>query len=106
LGATPSNIATRLLKPGKVEGLSGAEPPMPDPGAHYREEALAACGREGDERRGRDGVGPPEFGRLQCREPKLKSSTSWTARARRPPKLTQLAASFAAEVWLLRTVGA
>jgi len=28
LGATPSNIATRLLKPGKVEGLSGASLPM------------------------------------------------------------------------------
>jgi len=26
-GATPSNIATRLLKPGKVEGLSGASLP-------------------------------------------------------------------------------
>ena len=54
LGATPSNIATRLLKPGKVEGLSGASLPMLIRALTYRDEPLAAVldkamsgGREG-----------------------------------------------------------
>jgi len=42
LGATPSNIATRLLKPGKVEGLSGASLPMLIRALTYRDEPLAA----------------------------------------------------------------
>jgi len=55
LGATPSNIATRLLKPGKVEGLSGASLPMLIRALTYRDEPLAAVvekARSG----GRDGV--------------------------------------------------
>src|SRR5207244_6805054 len=55
LGATPSNIATRLLKPGKVEGLSGASLPMLIRALPYRDEPLAAVvekARSG----GRDGV--------------------------------------------------
>jgi len=41
LGATPSNIATRLLVPGKVEGVSGVNLPMLIRALTYREEALA-----------------------------------------------------------------
>ncbi len=41
LGATPSNIATRLLKPGRVEGISGASLPMLIRAITYRDEALA-----------------------------------------------------------------
>jgi len=54
LGATPSNIATRLLAPGKVEGVAGASLPMLIRALTYREEPLAAVvekalsgGREG-----------------------------------------------------------
>jgi len=54
LGATPSNIATRLLKPGRVEGLAGASLPMLIRALTYRDEPLAALvekamsgGREG-----------------------------------------------------------
>ena len=39
-GATPSNIATRLLKPGKVEGLSGVNLPMLIRALTYRDETL------------------------------------------------------------------
>src|SRR5258706_6132386 len=39
-GATPSNIAARLLKPGKVEGVSGVNLPMLIRALTYREEAL------------------------------------------------------------------
>lgn len=55
LGATPSNIATRLLEPGRVEGISGANLPMLIRALTYREASLetviakAASG-------GRDGV--------------------------------------------------
>jgi PTS system mannose-specific IIA component len=42
LGATPSNIATRLLAPGKVEGLAGASLPMLIRALTYRDEPLAA----------------------------------------------------------------
>jgi PTS system ascorbate-specific IIA component len=42
LGATPSNIATRLLKPGRVQGLAGASLPMLIRALTYREEPLAA----------------------------------------------------------------
>jgi PTS system mannose-specific IIA component len=41
LGATPSNIATRLLVPGKVEGISGVNLPMLIRALTYREEPLA-----------------------------------------------------------------
>ena len=41
LGATPSNIATRLLEPGRVEGLAGASLPMLIRALTYREEPLA-----------------------------------------------------------------
>ena len=41
LGATPSNIATRLLVPGHVEGLAGASLPMLIRALTYRDEPLA-----------------------------------------------------------------
>ncbi len=40
LGATPSNIATRLLVPGKVEGVAGVNLPMLIRALTYREEKL------------------------------------------------------------------
>lgn len=40
-GATPSNIARRLLEPGKVEGLAGANLPMLVRALTYRNEPLA-----------------------------------------------------------------
>src|SRR5512140_2302160 len=42
LGATPSNIASRLLRPGKVEGVSGVSLPMLIRALTYRDEPLAA----------------------------------------------------------------
>ena len=42
LGATPSNISTRLLAPGRVEGLAGASLPMLIRALTYRDEPLAA----------------------------------------------------------------
>ena len=41
-GATPSNIASRLLRPGRVEGLAGVNLPMLIRALTYRNEALAA----------------------------------------------------------------
>ena len=41
LGATPSNIATRLLLPGKVEGVSGVNLPMLIRALTYRDQGLA-----------------------------------------------------------------
>ena len=41
LGATPSNIATRLLERGRVEGVSGASLPMLIRALTYRNEPLA-----------------------------------------------------------------
>jgi len=38
-GATPSNIASRLLEPGRVEGLAGVNLPMLIRALTYREEA-------------------------------------------------------------------
>jgi mannose PTS system EIIA component len=38
-GATPSNIATRLLVPGSVEGIAGVNLPMLIRALTYREEA-------------------------------------------------------------------
>jgi PTS system ascorbate-specific IIA component len=42
LGATPSNIASRLLRPGKIEGVSGVSLPMLIRALTYRDEPLAA----------------------------------------------------------------
>ena len=42
LGATPSNIACRLLVPGKIEGVSGVSLPMLIRALTYRNEPLAA----------------------------------------------------------------
>ena len=41
-GATPSNIATRLLRPGRVEGLAGVNLPMLIRALTYRNEPLLA----------------------------------------------------------------
>ena len=41
LGATPSNIASRLLRPGHVEGVSGVSLPMLIRTLTYRDEPLA-----------------------------------------------------------------
>src|SRR6185436_11205083 len=39
-GATPSNIAARLLRPGRVEGIAGVNLPMLIRALTYREEPL------------------------------------------------------------------
>ena len=41
-GATPSNIAARLLRPGRVEGIAGVNLPMLIRALTYREESLAS----------------------------------------------------------------
>lgn len=41
LGATPSNIATRLIVPGRIEAIAGVSLPMLIRAITYREEALA-----------------------------------------------------------------
>ena len=41
-GATPANIACKLLKPGRVEGLAGVNLPMLIRALTYRNEPLAA----------------------------------------------------------------
>ena len=41
-GATPSNIAARLLRPGRVEGIAGVNLPMLIRALNYRDEPLAA----------------------------------------------------------------
>ena len=41
-GATPSNIAARLLRPGHVEGIAGVNLPMLIRALNYREEPLSA----------------------------------------------------------------
>ena len=46
LGATPSNIATRLLVPGRVEGVSGVNLPMLVRALTYRDEPLATVAQK------------------------------------------------------------
>lgn len=46
LGATPSNIATRLVMPGRVEAVAGVNLPMLIRAITYREQALAALVRK------------------------------------------------------------
>src|SRR5204863_7435380 len=41
-GATPSNIAMRLLRPGRVEGIAGVNLPMLIRALNYRDEPLLA----------------------------------------------------------------
>ena len=41
-GATPSNIACRLLEPGRVEGVSGVNLPMLIRALTYRDQAMSA----------------------------------------------------------------
>jgi len=55
LGATPSNIATKLLVPGRVEGVSGVSLPMLVRALTYREEPLATVVAKAVSG-GRDGV--------------------------------------------------
>jgi PTS system mannose-specific IIA component len=42
-GATPSNIAARLLRPGRVEGIAGVNLPMLIRALSYRNEALLSA---------------------------------------------------------------
>jgi PTS system ascorbate-specific IIA component len=39
-GATPSNVATRVLRPGRVEGIAGVNLPMLIRALTYRDEPL------------------------------------------------------------------
>jgi PTS system ascorbate-specific IIA component len=55
LGATPANIATRLLLPGKVEGVSGVSLPMLVRALTYREQPLDVVMQKAMSG-GRDGV--------------------------------------------------
>ena len=64
IGATPSNIATRLMQPGRVEVVSGASLPMLVRALTYRAEPLATVvakavsgGQEGVMQFGGDGRG-------------------------------------------------
>ncbi len=64
IGATPSNIATRLMAPGRVEVVSGASLPMLVRALTYRAEPLATVvakavsgGQEGVMRLGGEGRG-------------------------------------------------
>ncbi len=41
-GATPSNVASRLLRPGRVEGVAGVNLPMLIRALNYRDEPLTA----------------------------------------------------------------
>jgi PTS system mannose-specific IIA component len=41
-GATPSNVASRLLRPGRVEGIAGVNLPMLIRALNYRDEPLLA----------------------------------------------------------------
>jgi PTS system mannose-specific IIA component len=45
-GATPCNIATRLIQPGKVDCLAGVNLPMLVRALTYREEPLAVVGEK------------------------------------------------------------
>ena len=54
-GATPSNLALRLLEPGRVEGLTGVNLPMLLRALNYRDKGMATLlvrARDG----GRDGI--------------------------------------------------
>ena len=54
-GATPSNLALKLLEPGRVEGLTGVNLPMLLRALHYRDKGMATLlvrARDG----GRDGI--------------------------------------------------
>ena len=46
LGATPSNIATRLLAPGRIEAVAGVSLPMLIRAITYREQPLATVVRK------------------------------------------------------------
>jgi mannose PTS system EIIA component len=64
-GATPANIASRLLRPGRVEGLAGVNLPMLIRALTYRNESLLVVrdkalegATEGVTRMGEAGFGP------------------------------------------------
>lgn len=54
-GATPSNLAMKLLEPGRVEGIAGVNLPMLIRAVSYREKDMAAL-VTGAVAGGRDGV--------------------------------------------------
>jgi PTS system mannose-specific IIA component len=73
-GATPGNIALRLLRPGKVEGVAGVNLPMLIRALTYREHGLAAAvekalsgGTEGVTRMTGDACGKDQGGRDAAR---------------------------------------
>ena len=84
LGATPSNIAARLLAPGRVEGVSGVNLPMLIRALTYRDEPLAAVVDKAISG-GREGVVHLNSDACNAANAKLRSSTSsGCTRARRP----------------------
>ena len=97
-GATPSNVAAKLLRPGKVEGIAGVNLPMLIRALTYREEPLevarekALLGRI----RGRDAHGRAVIRRA------VKVTNKLGLHARASAKLTQLASRFQSSIWIER----
>jgi PTS system ascorbate-specific IIA component len=91
-GATPSNIASRILKPGKVEGIAGVNLPMLIRALTYRDEtleALIAKALSG----GQDGL---------TRMPHITITNKLGLHARASAKLTSTASWFKSGVFLSR----
>ena len=83
-GATPCNLATKLLQPGRIEGVAGVNLPMLVRAFTYRSKGMDTMIKKAISG-GCDGVLRIEVGSGLCSNAKLRSSTSSACtRARRP----------------------
>ena len=77
-GATPSNIALKLLEPGRVEGVAGVNLPMLLRALTYRDKDMETLVTTRHRRRPRRRAQHAEaLNGRRCRASKPKSSTSW-----------------------------
>ena len=84
-GGSPSNIAAKLLVPGRVEGVAGVNLPDADPRAHLPRPAARDAAHQGGERRLRRRPAHSAALASQCCNGKLRSSTSSGCTPGHPP---------------------
>ena len=99
-GATPSNIAARLLKPGRVEGVAGVNLPMLIRALTYREERASRALVEKALSGATEGVMRMDDAVMQAHRSRSSTSSACTRAPR--PSSRRRASRFQSAVWISR----
>ena len=101
-GATPCNLAGKLLARGRVEGVAGRQPADAGARAHLPRQGHGDDGDEGRSAAAATACCTSSIDPDLCSNGKLRSSTSSGCMRAPSAKLTQLAGKYQCEVWMAR----